>query len=82
MKITYFDLPVVERRLIEGDIQEVRDAEKPERKTLPNLSILTYQICKRLDIEIDKKYLKIPVSRASHDRCKKVFQTLGWEYVE
>ena len=47
-KITYFDLSVGERRLIEGDIQKVRDAEKPERKTLPNLSILTYQICKDL----------------------------------
>jgi hypothetical protein len=68
-EITYFDLSEEKRRLIEEDIQKVRDAEKPERKMLPNLSILTYQICKRLDIEIDKKFLKIPVSKASHDRC-------------
>ena len=81
-KITYFDLSEGEKRLIEGDIQKVRDAEKPERKTLPNFSILTYQICKRLDIEMDEKLLNIPVSKVTHDRCRKVFQTLGWEYAE
>jgi hypothetical protein len=82
MKITYSDLSVGERRLIEGDIQKVRDTQKPERKTLPNLRILTYQICKRLGIEMDEKLLKIPVSKVSRDRCRKVFQTLGWEYIE
>ena len=80
-KITRFDISAEEKRLVEGDIQEVCDAEKPKRKTLPNLSILTHQICKRHNIEMDVKLLKIPVSKASHDRCKKVFQTLGWDYV-
>jgi hypothetical protein len=81
-KITYSVLPTYERRLIVRSIQEVYDAEKPKKKTLPNLNILTYQICKRLNIAMDEKLLKIPVSRVPHDRCKEIFQTLGWKYIE
>ena len=80
--ITYYDLSAHERRLIIDDIYKVRDAEKPEGKRLPNLNILTYQICKRLNIKMDEKLLKIPESKVSHDRCRKVFRTLGWEYTE
>jgi hypothetical protein len=64
------------------NIEKVYNAEEPKKRRLPNLNILTYQICKRLDIEIDATLLKIPKSRVSHNRCKKIFQVLGWEYIE
>jgi hypothetical protein len=82
MGITYSMLSVKDKSRIMEDIKKVHDAEEPKMKSLPNLSILTYQICKRLGIAIDKKLLKIPVSEVPHDRCKKIFRTLGWEYVE
>ena len=63
-------------------IEKVCDAEKPRGKMHPNLNILTYQVCRRLGVEIDESLLKIPKGKIHHDRCKKIFQTLGWEYVE
>ena len=82
MGITYPMLSVGDRNKIMENIKKVHDAEEPKMKSLPNLSILTYQICKKLDITVDKELLKIPVSKVPHDRCKKVFRTLGWEYIE
>jgi hypothetical protein len=58
------------------------DAEKPKGKRLPNLNILSYQVCKWLGVEIDKTLLKIPKGKIPHDRCRKLFQNLGLEYVE
>ena len=63
-------------------IGKVCEAEKPRGKRLPNLNILTYQVCRRLNVEIDESLLKILKGKIPHDRCKKIFQTLGWEYVE
>jgi hypothetical protein len=63
-------------------IEKVCDAEKPRGNRLTNLNILTYQVCRRLGVEIDESLLKIPKGKIPHDRCKKIFQTLGWEYVE
>ena len=80
--ITDFVLSGKEKYEIVKNIKKVYDAEELKGSRLPNLNILTYQICKRLDIEIDETLLKIPKSRASHNRCKKIFQTLGWEYIE
>ena len=40
-------------------IREVYNAEEPKKGRLPNLNILTYQICKRLNIEIDESLLKV-----------------------
>ena len=68
--------------MIVDDIYKVRDAEKPKGKRLPNLDILTYQICRRLDIKVDERLLNIPASGPPHDRCKKIFRTLGWEYID
>ena len=82
MKITYFMLSVKDRSRIVEDIKKLHDAKEPKMRTLPNLNILTYQICKRLNITVNEKLLNIPVSKTPHNRCKKVFQTLGWEYVE
>jgi hypothetical protein len=66
--ITDFVLSGKEKYEIVKNIKKVYDAEEPKRRTLPNLNILTYQICKRLDIEMDETLLKIPKSRASHNR--------------
>jgi hypothetical protein len=82
MGITCSMLLVKDRNRIMEDIKKVYDPEEPKMKSLPNLNILTYQACKRLNITMDEKLLNIPVSRAPHDRCRKVFQTLGWEYIE
>ena len=64
------------------DIDEICDAEEPKGKRLPNLNILTYQVCRRHDVEIDESLLKIPKGKIPHDRCRKIFQTLGWDYIE
>ena len=66
------------RKILEN-IRKICDAEKPRGKRLPNLNILTYQVCRRLDVEIDESLLKIPKGKIPHDQCKKIFQTLGWE---
>jgi hypothetical protein len=63
-------------------IEKVCNAEKPRGKRLPNLNILTYQVCKRLGVEIDESLLKMPKGKMSHERCKKIFHTLGWEHIE
>ena len=58
------------------------DAEKPKGKRLPNLNILSYQVCKFLGVEIDKTLLNIPKGKVPNDRCRKLFQKMGLEYVE
>ena len=58
------------------------EAERPEGKRLPNLNILSYQVCKWLGVEIDKTLLKIPKGKIPRDRCRKLFRKLGLEYVE
>jgi hypothetical protein len=58
------------------------DAERPEGKRLPNLNILSYQVCKWLGVEIYMTLLKIPKGKIPHDRCRKLFQKIGLEYVE
>jgi hypothetical protein len=75
--ITDFVLSGGDKFKIEKCIREVYNAEEPKKGRLPNLNILTYQICKRLNIEIDESLLKIPNGKIPHDRCKKIFQTLG-----
>jgi hypothetical protein len=80
--ITDFVLSGKEKYEIVKNIKKVYDAEEPKGSRLPNINILTYQICERLDTEIDETLLKIPKNKASHNRCKKIFQTLGWEYIE
>jgi hypothetical protein len=80
--ITDFVLSGKEKYEIVKNIKKVYDAEEPKGSRLPNINILTYQICERLDIEIDETLLKIPKNKASHNRCKKIFQALGWEYIE
>ena len=79
--ITDFVLSEVDKFEIITNIEEVYNAEEPKRSRLPNLNILTYQMCKRLNIEIDESLLKIPKGKIPHDRCKKIFQTLGWRYL-
>jgi hypothetical protein len=80
--ISHFVLSGEERHEIIKNIKKVYNAEEPKKRMLPNLNILTYQICKRLGIEIDETLLKISKSRVSHNRCKKIFQALSWEYIE
>jgi hypothetical protein len=80
--ITAYSLLGGRTREVLENIENICDAEKPKRKRLPNLNILTYQVCKRLGVEIDKSLLKIPKGKIPHDRCKKIFQTLGWDYFE
>jgi hypothetical protein len=58
------------------------DAERPEGKRLPNLNILSYQLCKWLGVEVNESLLKIPKGGISHDRCRKLFRKLGLEYTE
>ena len=65
-----------------NEIVLICDAERPKGKRLPNLNILSYQVCKFLGVEIDKTLLKIPKGKVPHDRCRKLFQKLGLEYVE
>ena len=57
-------------------------SEEPNGKRLPNLNIISYQVCKRLGVEADWSLLKIPKGKAPHNRCRKIFETLGWDYVE
>jgi hypothetical protein len=64
------------------NIKRICDAEESRGKRLPNLHILTYQVCRRLIVEIDESLLKIPKGKIPHDRCKRIFKTLGWGYVE
>ena len=82
--ITDFVLSGKEKYEIVKNIKKVYDAEEPKGSRLPNINVLTYQICERLDIEleIDETLLKIPKRKASHNLCKKIFQALGWEYIE
>jgi hypothetical protein len=63
-------------------IVAVCEAEKSKEKRLPNLNIISYQVCKRLGVEADWSLLKIPKGKAPHNRCRKIFETLGWDYVE
>jgi hypothetical protein len=63
------------------NIKKICDAEEPKRKRLPNLNILTYQVCRRLYVEIDGSLLKIPKGKIPHDRCRRIFEVLGGEYV-
>ena len=65
-----------------NEIVLICDAERPKGKRLPNLNILSYQVCKFLGVEIDKTLLKIPKGKIPHDRCRKIFQTLDWDYIE
>ena len=60
----------------------VCEAEESKGKRLPNLNIIIYQVCKRLGVEVNMSLLKIPKEKAPHNRCKKIFRALGWDYVE
>ena len=60
----------------------VCESEEPNGKRLPNLNIISYQVCKRLGVEADWSLLRIPRGKAPHNRCKKIFRALGWDYVE
>ena len=60
----------------------VCEAEEPKGKRLPNLNIISYQVCKRLGVEAGWSLLKIPRCKAPHNRCRKIFEALGWDYVE
>jgi hypothetical protein len=62
-------------------IVAVCESEKPKGKRLPNLNIISYQVCKRLGVEVNMSLLKIPMCKAPHNRCRKIFETLGWDYV-
>ena len=79
---TAFYLFGVRTREVVENIEKICDAEKPKGKRLPNLNILIYQVCKRLNVEIDESLLKIPKGKIPHDRCKRIFETLGWDYFE
>jgi hypothetical protein len=63
-------------------IVAVCESEKPKGKGLPNLNIISYQVCKRLGVEAGWSLLKIPRCKAPHNRCRKIFEALGWDYVE
>jgi hypothetical protein len=56
--------------------------EEPKGKRLPNLNIISYQVCKLLGVEVNESLLKIPKGKVPHDRCRKLFQKIGLEYVE
>ena len=60
----------------------VCEAEEPRGKRLPNLNIISYQVCKRLGVEADWSLLRIPKGKAPHNQCRKIFEALGWDYVE
>ena len=64
------------REVVEN-IEKICDAEKPKRKRLPNLNILTYQVCRRLNVEIDESLLKIPKGKIPQNRCKRIFKIDG-----
>jgi hypothetical protein len=80
--ITAYSLLGGRTREVLENIKKICEAEEPKGKRLPNLNILTYQVCRRLGVEIDESLLKIPKGKIPHDRCKKIFKTLDWEYVE
>jgi hypothetical protein len=63
-------------------IVAVCESEKSSGVRLPNLNIISYQVCKRLGVEADWSLLKIPKGEAPHNRCRKIFEKLGWDYVE
>ena len=59
-----------------NEIVLICDAEKPRGKRLPNLNILSYQVCKWLGVEIDKTLLKGLVSHqefAGSNSCWRPF---------
>ena len=56
-------------------IRRICEAEEPRGKRLPNLNILTFQVCRRLNIKIDESLLRIPKGKIPHDRCKRIFET-------
>ena len=57
--ITDFVLSEGDKFEIIKNIEEVYNAEEPKGSRLPNLNILTYQMCKRLNIEIDETLLNL-----------------------
>ena len=63
-------------------IVNICSKEKPRGKRLPNLNIMSYQVCKRLGVEADWSLLKIPKGKVPNNRCKRIFEALGWDYVE
>jgi hypothetical protein len=63
-------------------IVNICDKEEPKGKRIPNLNIISYQVCKRFGVEADRFLLKIPKAKVPHDRCRKLFRNLGLEYVE
>ena len=63
-------------------IINICDKEEPKGKRLPNLNIISYQVCKLLGVEVNESLLKIPKGKVPHDRCRKLFQKIGLEYVE
>jgi hypothetical protein len=69
--------PVVLNKIV-----NICDKEEPKGKRLPNLNIISYQVCKRFGVEADWSLLKIPKGKTPHNRCRKIFETLSWDYVE
>ena len=63
-------------------IVNICDKEEPKGKRVPNLNIMSYQVCKLLGVEVNESLLKITKGKVSHDRCRKLFQKVGLEYVE
>jgi hypothetical protein len=63
-------------------IVNICDKEEPKGKRIPNLNIISYQVCKRLGVEADWSLLRIPKGKVPHDRCRKLFRKIGLEYVE
>ena len=63
-------------------IVAVCESEKSNGGRLPNLNIISYQVCKRLGVEADWSLLRIPKGKVPHSRCRKIFEALGWDYVE
>jgi hypothetical protein len=63
-------------------IVSVCGGERPKGKRLPNLNIISYQVCKRFGVEANMSILKIPKGKAPHNRCRKIFEALGWDYVK
>jgi hypothetical protein len=63
-------------------IVNICDKEKPKGKRIPNLNIMSYQVCKLLGVEVNESLLKIPKGKVPHDRCRKLFRKIGLEYVE
>ena len=63
-------------------IVNICDKEEPKGKRLPNLNIMSYQVCKLLGVDVNESLLKIPKGKVPHDRCRKLFQKLGFKYTE